>query len=50
MKHKIFFLDDEIIYDGRAYKSVKGSLKNKMTNLYDSLSQAEQDATSKLFS
>lgn len=49
-KHKMLFLDDEIIYDGRAYKSVKGSLKKTVSKLYDALEGSELDTTSKLFS
>lgn len=49
-KHKMLFLGDEIIYDGRAYKSVRGNLKKTVSKLYDALEGSELDATSKLFS
>lgn len=49
-KRKLLLSGDEIIYDGRAYKSVKGTLKETMAEIYNSLSLEEKLTDSKLFS
>lgn len=48
-QHKLLVCQDEIIYDGIAYKINNGSLNDTISHLYDKLPQQEQPTSSKLF-
>ncbi len=48
-RHKLMVLKNEIIYDGVAYRSVKGSLGEAIADLYDGLAAEEKETSSKLF-
>ena len=48
-QHKLLVCQNEIIYDGIAYKINSGSLNDAISHIYNKLPQQEQPATSKLF-